>query len=1012
MEELALQQPVLVGREKELDQLMQSLTNALAGRGSTTFVAGEAGIGKTRLVSELIKDAEAKGCRTTRSWCLAESLEPLMPVKLALREAGLMHIMSGEPPPLVVSAYLMNDAGMLIAKAERERQEMDPDIFAGMLQAVGRFVQDSLAQMDSGAKGELNSLGYADYTILIRSAGKLSLAVVIKGDKSEFLIEDMKGALAHFGNAFDRWDGNMASAKSAEAKVSWFVSSGKYDGMFLVDDPKLKQENLFDNILLGIQRASAERPLLLFLDDLQWADPMTLNLLHYLARNTRKNRVMVLGTYRPEDMLKSPEGKPHHLETAMQNMSREDLFSKIDLKRLGPEDTGRVMNSILGKTSFEKGFFEKVHVETGGTPFFILEVVKLLAEEGIISHEAGTWKLVKGLEKFDIPSKVYDVVKRRLDRLMAEQREMLEYAAVIGEEFSTEVLGRAAEIRKITLLKNLSEIEKAHNLIHYLKDKYRFDHAKIREVLYNGIGEELRSEYHRIIGDTIAGLFRGNIDDAAPELAYHYCEAGDTRAGEYLVKAGDRAKEKYANDDAIKAYQKALGFIAEDGQPDILEKLGDVLALTGDYDGAVVNFEAACNAAKGGEAKARTLRKISEVHDIRGEFGKSLELLAKAKALAEEGSAEHARVTHAEGTIHWRMGELDKGLAIIKTALRELEESEGKQMDIGNVLRAMGSIHLSKGEFDDALRNYEKSLEVMEGISELRGIAAALNNMGIVYHRKGEQDKALDFYGRSLMLVEKIGYKQNMATTLNNIGNVYLNKGRPEKALEFYERSLPMVEKMGDRGGIAMSLNNMGIVYHWRGETGKALEFFGRSLAIKEGMGDKRGVSTSLDGIGLVYYDMGELEKALDYHERSLKISLEIGFRRETADNYCGLAETNHDLGNIEAALENAEKAIAVALEIKSKVHEGIGHRVLGMAYRAKNELARAEEEFEKAAKILGEIDEKRELVRLFYEHSLLSKAKGDKNRQKELLEGALSDAALIGMTLWVNKCRKALAEI
>jgi len=1012
MEESALQQPVLVGREKELDQLMQSLTNALAGRGSTTFIAGEAGIGKTRLVSELIKVAEQKGCRTTRSWCLAESLEPLMPVKLALREAGLMHIMSGEPPPLVVSAYLMTDAGLLIAKAERERQEMDSDIFAGMLQAVGNFVKDSLAMMDRGNKGGLNSLGYADYTILIRASGKLSLAVVIKGEKSEFLFEDMKAVLAHFGNAFDGWGGNMDSAKSAEAKISWFVDSGKYDGRFLVDDPKLKQENLFDNILLGIQRASAEQPLLLFLDDLQWADPTTLNLLHYLVRNTRKNRVMVLGTYRPEDMLKSPEGKPHHLETAMQNMSREDLFGKIELKRLDPEDTGKVMHSILGKTSFEKGFFEKVHAETGGTPFFILEVVKLLAEEGIISHEAGTWKLVKGLEKFDIPSKVYDVIKRRLDRLMAEQREMLEYAAVIGEEFSTDVLGRATEIRKITLLKNLSEIEKTHNLIHYLKDKYKFDHAKIREVLYNGIGEELRREYHRIIGDTIAELYKDNIDGVTAELGYHYYEAVDVKAGKYLVKAGDRAKEKYANEDAISAYQKAQGFIPEDEQADILEKMGDVQALTGDYDSAVANFESAGSMAKNGEAKARILRKVSEVHDIRGEFGKSLELLAKAKALAKPGLAEHSRVTHAEGTIHWRMGEFDKGLAIIKTALRELEESEGKQMDIGNVLRAIGSIHLSKGEFDDALRNYEKSLEVMEGINELHGIAAALNNMGIVYHRKGEQDKALDFYGRSLTLVEKIGYKQNMATTLNNIGNVYLNKGRPDKALEFYERSLPMVERMGDRSGIAMSFNNMGIVYHWRGEAEKALEFFGRSLAIKEKMGDRRGVSTTLDGIGLVYYDMGELEKALDYHERSLKISLEIGFRRETADNYCGLAETNHDLGNIGKALENAEKAISVAVEIKSKVHEGIGHRVLGMAYRAKNELARAEEEFEKSEKFLEDIDEKRELVRLFYEYSLLSKAKGDKTRQRELLEGALSDATLIGMTLWVDKCRKALEDI
>ena len=116
MEELLLQQPELIGREEELNRLKRSLDNAIAGKGSTIFISGEAGIGKTRLVSELKKDAEARGINIIQGWCLAESFEPLMPVKVALRDADLNYLISGDPPSLVVSAYLMNEAGMLLNK--------------------------------------------------------------------------------------------------------------------------------------------------------------------------------------------------------------------------------------------------------------------------------------------------------------------------------------------------------------------------------------------------------------------------------------------------------------------------------------------------------------------------------------------------------------------------------------------------------------------------------------------------------------------------------------------------------------------------------------------------------------------------------------------------------------------------------------------------------------------------------------------------------------------------------
>jgi tetratricopeptide (TPR) repeat protein len=1018
MNENQLSQPDLVGRDPELAKLKQALVDAIAGKGSTVFIAGEAGIGKTRLVSELINDAEKKGAQIIRGWCLAESLEPLMPVKLALREAGLFHLISGDPPPLLLSAYLMNDAGLLIAKAEREELGLDPYIFSSMLKAVGSFVQDSMRMMDNVERtGGLNSLGYKEYKILIEELNGLYLACVTKGALSEMLVNDMKSLLKEFLTKFSEvlnaWNGEISKVKDIETAVSIWMICGKYNGKFLVDDPKLKQENLFDNVLMGLQRASKEKPLILFIDDLQWADPTTLNLLHYLSRNTRKDKLLILGTYRPEDIMLGFDGKAHQLETAMQKMNREDLFILLDLKRLDKTDTESLVNNVLAISHFEPAFFEKIHKETEGTPFFVLEVIKLLAEESVITRDnAGAWTLMKDLDKLDLPSKVYDVIKRRLDRLMKEHRKVLECSSVVGEEFHSEVVGKVMGQNKLQLLENLSEIEKTHKLLHYFKDKYKFDHSKIREVLYNSVGEELRREYHRLIADTIAEIHKDNPNQIVNELAYHYFEARDVKAGKFLLKAGDSAGEKSANEEALRFYRNALEFFVDEEKVNVLEKLGDIQVRMGKYDNAIENFLRASKSTANKETKVRMLRKAGDSHEKKGEYDNAIEVLSEAKSLAEAGTIEYGRVMGCEGNTYWKKGNYDNALHCFLEAVMTSEKVGADKKDIGNALRAVGIFHSSKGELVHALQYYEKSLSVMDEIEDQYGIAAALNNIGSVHYERGELDRALEFYRRGYDIFEKIGDKQGIAGTLNNIGSAHSEKGEPERALEFYGRSLKIREKIGDRWGFAMLLNNIGSVHFESGELDRALEFYEHSLKIREKIESRQGVALSLNNIGEVYLYKGELGKALELYEHSLEISLEIGEKRLYIHNLCGLAEVKLGKGDAQAALEHAKESAEVAAEIGAKPEEGLSHRVLGMIYREMKKWDIASDEFTKARAILEEVGDKVRLSRVFYEYALLSKFEGAPTQAKEHLFKALTEFERMGMKLWADKCRKALEEL
>ncbi|KYK31253.1 MAG: hypothetical protein AYK23_04070 [Candidatus Proteinoplasmatales archaeon SG8-5] len=916
----------MVGRSSEFDVLRNALERAKQGKGSTLLVAGEAGIGKTRLVTELIEGAEATGVRVLKGWCLAESMEPLMPVKTGLREAGLFHLISGEPPPLVVSSYLVNDAGMLILKAEREESSLDPDIFTSMLKAVGDFVKDSLSMMGKGEEGRLNSLGYEKYRILLQARGTLMLAVVIEGSESEFLIQDMQNTLAGIGGALDDWDGDPAEAVDYTGKVSWFIDSGKYDGKFLVDNPAIIQENLFDNVLLGLQRVSAEHPLIIFLDDLQWADPSTLNLLHYLARNTRGNRILILCTYRPEDIL-GRDGT-HPLETAMQNMSREDLFERLELRRLDPEATGEVVSSVLGRTDLDDEFHRRIYRDTGGTPLFILEVVKLLVEDGTLKRDdAGAWTLTMDPGGLDIPSKVYDVVKRRLDRLMREQKDILECASVVGEEFGSEVVGKTTGINKMELLKNLSEIERIHRLIRSSQQKYVFDHAKVREVLYNGIIEELRREYHRLIAETLADIHAEDEDKVLSELAYHYYEARDPKAGGYLVMAGDRARERYANEEAIRLYTWALDFADEDVKVRTWEKLGDIEFMLSEYERARENFEKAREAAADNETVARMMRKLGDYLTRRGKYDEAVETYNAAILLIDEKSVEAARLLIGEGYTYYYTGKYDKAMSLFLKALVVFKAAGAGETDEGKVLRAIGNIHYLKNELEKALDHFEKSLEVMRGIDDVQGIAAAYNNIGVLHNDWGNTDKALEFYQKSLDTVYPTGAKTFIAQAYNNMGIVYNTTGELDKALEFMEKGLEMEQKAGDARGIAESLNNMGVVYVDLGDRDRAFEYYQKSMEIRESLGDRRGTGFSYYNMGNMYASREDHERSEEFYLKSLDICSELGDGSMAVYNLSALASLSIDRGDLPAALDHARKAVETATGMDRNFETGMARR-------------------------------------------------------------------------------------
>ncbi len=1005
----------LVDRKSELKTLKDYLSKVASGKGSTVFISGEAGIGKTRIVEELIRQAQDMGYKIIRGQCLPENLEPLFPFKSALKRAGVEYLLSTKPPPLVLSAYLIDSSGLVITKAERLETNLDPDIFAGMLTAIEAFVKDSLKIMGTDENASLNALSYGDYNILIQSLDNLSLATVIRGEPSEFLIDDMNRILSELQGKFSDWHGDVDAAKEAKSAIEWFITSKKYDGKYLAGEPSIVQENIFDNIVMGLQRLSERYPLIVFIDDLQWADKTSLNFFYYLARNVKNSRIFIIGTYRPEEIIPIG-GKLHPLEVTLNNLAGDGLLYILGLPRLNKEDTGILISRILGDYDTEVG--EKIYRESGGNPLFVIETIKLLLTEKLIQKEGKKWKLMAMAEKIIIPKKAYELIKRRLERLTDEEREILDVASVIGEEFDTALLSLTTMMDELKILKMLNTIYRKHKLIYEKDGKYRFEHSIIREVLYNELLDELRKKYHKIIGDILYELNRDNLSAVTNILAYHYYEAKDARAVEFLLELGDRARGNYANYEAVEFYSRALELVSDPKlKMRVLESMGDVYVYTGEYNTAQQRYENALTLADNALAKVRIIRKLADVFSKRGDYEQALKMLEEAKGMVPRTAInEKGRIYRDIGVILFMKGEYQSALEQYRQALRIIsnlkEKSKDVKRDVGDILRGVGNIHLVLGDYEKARKYYTKSLEIMKEIGDMKEVAEVLSDMGNVYLTFGDLERALRIYTSSLRIMQNVGYKYGIASLLNSIGNVYYKKGELEKALEYYQKSFQISEKINQLGIKVVVLNNLGKLLYLMDNIDEALEKLKECLKLSTEIGDRHTSSQVLLNIGKLYLQRGNSAYAKKIIESAADMLMDIGDKSGYAESLMVLAEAYVSIKDFESAEKHAYDALKISEDIGSKDVEMAARRTMGVVYAKKGEYRRAIIELTKAMRYFTATHNDFELAKTYYEFGVLWQNKKEIAKAIENIEQAKRIYSSMNIKLWIRLCEEKLAEL
>jgi tetratricopeptide (TPR) repeat protein len=635
-------------------------------------------------------------------------------------------------------------------------------------------------------------------------------------------------------------------------------------------------------------------------------------------------------------------------------------------------------------------FRKRILAKAEGNPFYLEEIFRSLIDSGVLDQRSGTWELAQDGPTLAIPDTVQAVISSRLDRLEADVREVLQTAAVIGRNFYVPVLERLSGHVRLMLTLYLADLEEHDYVSELARDpewEYIFRHPMFQEVAYSGLLKRRRRELHRKAGEAIEELYQDRLEELAEMLAHQYSLGDDPgKAVLWLLRAGQKAKERYANDEAIACFEQVVSLIREELKEELkgrgrelreaCEALGEVYSLKGDYEKAIASYRVlGALAGKDHVLAARARRREAEVLQNQSRLEEALAALKEA----EQGlSGETAEELLEQAEIHISRGGVHKTRGNLEEAVREAEQGMAKagggaRIDPRRAAKAramamnhLGSVFWIKGEYDRAIEQYEKSLALAREINDKKEIGKAHSSLGVVHFEKGDQARAVECFQNFLALSEEIGYKQGVGRACGNLGNVHYISGDFDRALELYRKCLAINEELGDRRGIGMANSNLGLVYHDRGDYDLAEACFTKDLAITGEIGDKQGTGIASGNLGLVHYERGDFAKAIELDQRYLALSEELGDKQGIGIASCHLGNCYSALGDLDRAIGLYETFRTLSEEIGFKQGAGRACRILGVRYMERNDFERAEEFLFKAEKILLEIDDRDELFEVY----------------------------------------------
>ncbi len=460
-----------------------------------------------------------------------------------------------------------------------------------------------------------------------------------------------------------------------------------------------ERRDLFNAVRDSFTRIAQARPLVLFFDDLHWADDSTLALLRHLARSLSELPILVLATYRDVELDIRPA-----FSDSLEQLLRRRWAERLEIRRLGDADTAALMSGLVGQT-VPAEWVAMVHEATEGNPFFVEEIVKHLAEEGRLLDEDGRLRENESLDSIDVPKGVRLVVGKRIDRLSDASRKSLSAAAVVGRQFSYELLETLNTAEEDDVLDALEEAESA-GLVTTQASSYRFAHELIRQTLLTGLSLPRRQRLHLHIADAMESLHGDQAEVHAVDLARHLLAAGasadSSRTVRMLSLAGYRALTGAAPSEALGHFENALSLAAKTQRADLLYGRGRSCLGLGRWEEAVSDLREALDgyeAAGNAEFVGRSSGYLSYIYTFTARNEEGIAVCRRGLAAIENDvTADRARLLVRLGMFLFVVGERDEGAELVAQSEAIARELDNPQV-IEHIAQLRCFIHYCVGEW-------------------------------------------------------------------------------------------------------------------------------------------------------------------------------------------------------------------------------------------------------------------------------------------------------------------------
>jgi tetratricopeptide (TPR) repeat protein len=639
-------------------------------------------------------------------------------------------------------------------------------------------------------------------------------------------------------------------------------------------DPVAARHRLFGYLIQTLTTLTTQQPLLLILDDLQWADDLVIGFLEQVARSSAEEQmpILVVGAYRPEEA-----------SDALQILGMLGGPSLLTIDRLDQDSVAEMASDMLGLTRTPASLSRYLYRHSNGNPFFVAEYLRTAVVEGLLWRDGmGSWQVADAggaavkesdFEALPLPGSLRDLVSQRFQGLSPVASRIVFAAAVAGREVEVELVKAMTQVTEVELMEALDELSRRQLLALSESGALRFHHTQIQEVAYQSQSEDELEQQHRLAVEAIKSIWSDELAPHAAELAVHSDRSGAVaEAAEWYLQAGKRAAGQYAAAESLTYLSRSLELVAPDQSVvrfEILLVREKVYATKGERDAQRQDLAVLAKLAgdlddkqKQAEVALRQAGYALDTSDYDSALAMSQQTIDLAKHVSESGLAAAGHLLWGQGL--WRQGDLNSARAQIERALNLAEGAGDRQVEADS-LRILGNVSYYQGNYPQAVTYWQKALPNSCEIGDRVGEASILSNLGEVARAIGDYTRASDYYEQRLLICREIGDRAGESIALANLGLVSHNLGDNQAAQDYSHQMLRIAQEIGNRTHQGYALCNLGHALTGLGEEaaarsgrdsqearqlfGSATDAYGLSVAVRRELNELFLVMESLSGL-------------------------------------------------------------------------------------------------------------------------------------------------------------------